>query len=97
MVRIHQVLTTLPGLYSTLDSYTGHLAEHVQSTFTSPMHDIMDSLERLREMVETTIDLEAADRHEYLIKSDFHPELSKIRQKMDDAQSKMQPEAEKVH
>jgi DNA mismatch repair ATPase MutS len=35
-------------------------------------------LEKLIELVETTVDLDAADNHEYLIKPDFNNELQGI-------------------
>jgi DNA mismatch repair protein MSH2 len=37
--------------------------------------DYGEKLGKLSEMIETTVDLKAADNHTYLIKPDFHPEL----------------------
>lgn len=36
--------------------------------------------EHIQKMIETTIDIEAANNHEFIIKHDFDPELGEIKQ-----------------
>ena len=38
----------------------------------------MEGLVKLQEMVETTIDIDAAENHEYMIKADFDEQLQGI-------------------
>jgi DNA mismatch repair protein MSH2 len=96
VVRIYQVLISLPDFYSCLDECTGKNSDLVRKTFSTPLLEYIEALEKLKVMVEETIDLEAADSHEYIIKGDFHEELAEIRTKMNNAQTQMQSEAEKV-
>ena len=37
--------------------------------------EYQNDLEKLRELVETTIDLEAAENHEYIVRDEFDDEL----------------------
>ncbi len=48
-----------------------------------------ESLSNFRELVQTTIDLKAADAHEYRILPDFDATLQSIRQSMDDTKEQM--------
>lgn len=42
------------------------------------MQEHYSELEKYQEMVETTIDLEAADHHHFMIKADFNSELKRV-------------------
>jgi DNA mismatch repair protein MSH2 len=57
---------------------------------------LTESLANFRELVETTIDLKAADAHEYRIKPDFDATLQSIRQSMDDTVEQMNHQHDKV-
>ena len=56
----------------------------------------MESLAKLRELAESTIDMAATDHHEYLIKADFDPSLQEIQTKMEDIFNQLEPEAKRV-
>ncbi len=47
-------------------------------------------------MVETTVDLDAMDRHEYIIKPEFDDSLKTIRDKLDRLQTDMEREHNSV-
>lgn len=47
-------------------------------------------------MIESTVDLKAAENHEFVIKSDFDPQLKQLRREMENLQSKIQSEAKMV-
>ena len=47
-------------------------------------------------MVETTVDLDAIANHEFLIKADFDPELTAVRERLDATLEAITPEAERV-
>lgn len=51
---------------------------------------------RLLEMVETTVDLEALENHEFIIKSEFDESLRIIRKKLDKLRSEMDAEHTRV-
>ncbi|KAL2919102.1 MSH2 protein [Polyrhizophydium stewartii] len=96
VVRVYQVLLGLPALQETLEEYTGEHAALVREVYISPLREYAESLRKLQELVETTVDLEAVENHEYLIKADFHEELQDTRARMNEVLAALQPEAERV-
>ncbi|KAJ1339814.1 hypothetical protein BSLG_005552 [Batrachochytrium salamandrivorans] len=96
VVRVYQVILGLPALVETLEDYNGVHAQLFSDTFTGKLKEYYESLHKLQELVETTVDLSAIEHHEYLIKPDFHQELLATRSSMDEVLDQLQPEAEKV-
>jgi len=57
--------------------------EPLDEAYTTKLQEYSDSLAKLAEMVETTVDLEALDNHEFIIKPEFDDGLRTIRKKLD--------------
>ncbi|EEQ87949.1 MutS-like protein [Blastomyces dermatitidis] len=84
VVRVYQVVIRLPGFINTLESvmdeqYQGPL----EAEYTAKLRNLSDSFSKLAEMVETTVDLDALDNHEFIIKPEFDDSLRIIRKKLD--------------
>ncbi|KAL2441731.1 DNA mismatch repair protein msh-2 [Exophiala dermatitidis] len=97
VVRAYQVIIRLPGFIQALETvvdekYQGPL----EAQYTSKLKELSNFLEKLAEMVETTIDLDALDRHEFIIKSEFDDRLRNIRAKIDKAKHDMDVEHRRV-
>ncbi|KAJ3270734.1 MutS-like protein, partial [Blyttiomyces sp. JEL0837] len=75
VVRVYQVIISLPSFFDTLSSYAGDHASLIKEMYLDKLMDYMNGLKKLQEMVETTIDLRAAENHEYIIKPDFDDQL----------------------
>lgn len=74
VVRAYQVIIRLPAIVSSLAACETGSPEHkeiMDAEFTSLFEEYTSNLQKLQELVETTIDLDAIDSHEYLIKADF--------------------------
>lgn len=88
VVRIYQFLVKVPDI---LDVLEGKLTEIddpelrllVERTWISSIKESFTPLLKLQEMVETTVDLESLDRHEFVIKPDYDEQLLEYRQKLD--------------
>ncbi|CAG8630942.1 10407_t:CDS:10, partial [Paraglomus occultum] len=99
VVRVYQVVIRLPGLINVLDSYEPiyeSRKELVEEAYISKLKKHAESLEKLQEMVETTIDLEAIENHEFMIKADFDETLLAIRTKLDEIMREMSQEHQRV-
>ncbi|KAF9935116.1 MutS-like protein [Linnemannia zychae] len=99
VVRAYQVVIRLPAIVSTLAACETGSLEHkeiMNTEFTSPFEEYNSNLQKLQELVETTIDLDAIDNHEYLIKADFDQGLKALRKKMEMLKLDMQKEHERV-
>lgn len=97
VIRVYQVVVCLPELKSSLAEYTGPHQLLIQSIYIQPLEEYISQLEKLVQLVETTVDLDAANHHEYIIKSDFNPELAVIRGKMKEIQEDIRSLAEQVY
>ncbi|KAI9728251.1 MAG: MutS-like protein [Cirrosporium novae-zelandiae] len=97
VVRGYQVVIRLPGFIGTLE---GVMDEQYQAPldeqYTSKLRDLSSSLAKLQEMVETTVDLDALDNHEFIIKPEFDDGLRTIRKKLDKLTYEMQVEHRRV-
>src|SRR5579862_3913647 len=63
---------------------------------TKVSQEYSDSLAKLQEMVETTVDLDALDNHEFIIKPEFDENLRTIRKNLDRLRHGMEAEHRSV-
>jgi DNA mismatch repair protein MSH2 len=80
IVRFYQLSIKLPRLRDCLEEFCTNCADPNQTAqVRCEWLDLIDQhvkdLVKFQELVETTVDLEAADQHEYIIKSDFDEKL----------------------
>lgn len=93
VVRAYQVVIRLPGFLGTLEAVMDEAYRvPLDATYTEPLRTLADSLAKLQEMVETTVDLDALDNHEFVIKPEFDDSLRVIRRKLDRLRADMDRE-----
>ncbi|KAJ2787353.1 MSH2 protein [Coemansia interrupta] len=95
IVRIYQVAMSLPQLCDILD-VLAQAHPTVESQYLAPLRSCDRDLESLRTMVETTVDLEMADQHEFVLKADFDEGLQETRGLMDQEMSRINAELAKA-
>ncbi len=84
VVRAYQVVIRLPGFVGTLEGVIDEQYQvPLEAEYTAKLRELNHSLSKLAEMVETTVDLDALDHHEFIIKPEFDDSLRIIRQKLD--------------
>ncbi|KAG6077706.1 MutS-like protein [Claviceps sp. LM220 group G6] len=84
VVRAYQVIIRLPGFIGTLEGIMDEAyRDPLDEAYTTKLRDLSESLGKLQDMVEQTVDLNALDRHEYIIKSEYDQGLRIIRKKLD--------------
>lgn len=97
VVRAYQVAIRLPDFLGTFEGVMDeNHKDALDATYTAKLQQYSNSLSRLVEMVESTVDLDAIDRHEYLIKSDFDDTLRVIRKKIDSTRYNIDREHERI-
>lgn len=93
VVRAYQVVIRLPGFLGTLEGVMDEIyRDPLDEAYTTKLRELSDSLVKLQEMVETTVDLDALDNHEFIIKPEFDDGLRIIRKKLDRLRSDMDKE-----
>ena len=93
VIRAYQVVIRLPGFIGTFEGVMDE-AYHdpINEAYTSKLRDLSDSFGKLQDMVEQTVDLDALDRHEYIIKSEYDAGLRAIRKKLDQVERDIKAE-----
>lgn len=70
-MRLYQALQRLPTLLSALMAHTGSHTPLLQEVFIAPVAELQSDLEKLSQLVETTVDLDMVEHHEFVIKPSF--------------------------
>lgn len=84
VVRAYQVAIRVPDFIGTFEGVMDETyKDALDLVYTNKLREYSDSFVKLQEMVETTVDLEAMDNHEFIIKPDFDDTLRIIRKKLD--------------
>jgi len=93
VVRAYQVAITLPGFIGTLDAVMDEkYKDPLDQQYTDKLREIAANLEQFQALVETTVDLDAIDNHEFLIKPEHSQELQSFKEQIDDLKYEMQKE-----
>lgn len=97
VVRAYQVVIRLPGFIEAFESVIDEASKDaLDEAYTNKFRNLSGKLGKLAEMVETTVDLDALDRHEFIIKPDFDERLQILRKRLDDAKHNMDVEHRRV-
>ncbi|KAI8938464.1 MutS-like protein [Plenodomus lindquistii] len=93
VVRAYQVVIRLPGFLSSLESVMDEkYKEPLDAEYTEKLRHYSNAFAGLQDMVETTVDLEALDNHEFIIKPEFDESLKTIRKRLDRLKRDMESE-----
>ncbi|KAF1357122.1 muts domain V-domain-containing protein [Delphinella strobiligena] len=97
VVRAYQVAIRIPSFIGTLEAVMDEeYKDPLDAEYTNKLREYSDALGKLQEMVETTVDLDAIDNHEFIIKSAFDNGLRIIRKKLDTLRYAMDKEHGRV-
>ena len=93
VVRAYQVAIRLPDFIGTFEGVMDEAyKDALDVEYTNKLRSYSDSFVKLQEMVETTVDLDALENHEFIIKSEFDDTLRVIRKKLDRLRNDMEKE-----
>lgn len=93
VVRAYQVIIRLPGFLSSLEAVMDEqYKEPLDAEYTDKLRHYTNAFAGLQDMVETTVDLEALDNHEFIIKPEFDEALRTIRTRLDKLKRAMESE-----
>ena len=94
VVRIYQFLIKVADIIDLLESKQNSITDEelqilVDVTWTTEIKRCYEPLMKLQEMVETTVDLDSLERHEFVIKPDYDEQLLEYRQRLDNIEDEI--------
>jgi DNA mismatch repair protein MSH2 len=97
VVRAYQVVIRLPGFLSSLEAVMDEqYKEPLDAEYTDKFRQYTTAFAGLQDMVETTVDLDALENHEFIIKPEFDESLKTIRKRLDKLKRDMESEHMRV-
>ncbi|KAK4982826.1 MSH2 protein [Elasticomyces elasticus] len=97
VVRAYQVAIRIPGFIGTFEGVMDEqYKDPLDAQYTNTLRSCSDKMTGLQEMVETTVDLDALDNHEFVIKSEYDEGLRILRKRLDKLKEGMNREHQRV-
>uniref|UniRef100_H2YRN8 DNA mismatch repair protein Msh2 n=1 Tax=Ciona savignyi TaxID=51511 RepID=H2YRN8_CIOSA len=91
--RVYQAIKQLPYICESMEKHAEELESNynlLREMFIAPIRQLLLDFEKFTEMLDSTLDFKMVERHEYMVKCDFDPELQRLRSKMTEVEEEME-------
>ncbi|KAG4304795.1 hypothetical protein PORY_001848 [Pneumocystis oryctolagi] len=92
VVRIYQMIVKIPNVINSLEQIDSNYSTLIQELYLFKLKEFNKNFKKYIELVETTIDFESMNNHEWIIKSEFHESLDHLLNELNELKSKIQQE-----
>ncbi|CAL7946134.1 unnamed protein product [Xylocopa violacea] len=91
--KIYMCISHLPRL---LEQISDLNTVALKTMFTDPLTELIKDMDKFQQMIEQTIDLDAAEKGDFLVRPEFDDELKELKNTMDEIEEKLQAQLSKV-
>ncbi|XP_043280096.1 DNA mismatch repair protein Msh2 isoform X2 [Venturia canescens] len=92
--KIYLCVSNLPVLLEILSSSSP--TPVMRAMFVEPLTELISDMDKYQQMVEQTIDIEAAQKNDFMVRADFDTNLQDLKETIDELEEKMQGQISKV-
>ncbi|KAG5518088.1 hypothetical protein PMAC_003274 [Pneumocystis sp. 'macacae'] len=93
VVRIYQTIIKIPNLINALEGFSdSNYSVLIQESYLSKLKEFNENLKKYVKLIETTIDFEAMNNHEWIIKSEFDETLTRLLNELNELRDKIHQE-----
>ncbi|KAG7201856.1 hypothetical protein KM043_004574 [Ampulex compressa] len=92
--KIYMCVSHLSALLEQLTSATNVTA--ARTMFSDPLKELIQDMDKYQQMVEQTIDLEAAEKGDFMVQAAFDDELKELKNTMTEIEEKLQSQLSKA-
>ncbi|KAK2578045.1 hypothetical protein KPH14_008462 [Odynerus spinipes] len=92
--KIYMCVFHLPRLIEQLSDASNITA--LKAMIIDPLKELIEDMNKFQQMIEQTIDLDAAEKGDFLVRPDFDDELKELKEYMDEIEQKLQPQLAKA-
>nr|XP_050846789.1 DNA mismatch repair protein Msh2 isoform X1 [Vespula vulgaris] len=92
--KIYTSVSHLPRLIQQLSDASDITA--LKELIINPLKELVNDMDKFQQMIEQTIDLDAAEKGDFLVRPDFDDELKELKEEMDEMEEKVQSQLSKV-
>ncbi|KAG8186204.1 hypothetical protein JTE90_008734 [Oedothorax gibbosus] len=96
LYKIYQMLQRLPSLSKSLLGYSGPHEHVLKSNFIGDLQERIEDFENFSSMIAQTIDFDAIQNREFVVKAEYDETLQDLREQMDKLKKSMDSELEAV-
>ncbi|PLW57797.1 hypothetical protein PCANC_01430, partial [Puccinia coronata f. sp. avenae] len=103
VVRVYQAVVKLPEILEVLEKADGfendpkgEAKDLLNVIYCAPFQECVTNLAQYVEMVETTVDLDELENHQFIIKPDFDDDLRELKNALDENREQLNEEHQRV-
>ncbi|XP_050584471.1 DNA mismatch repair protein Msh2 isoform X1 [Bombus affinis] len=93
LYKIYMCISHLPRLLEQLSNIN---VIALKTMFSDPLSELIKDMDKFQQMVEQTIDLDSAEKGDFLVRAEFDDELKELKNTMDEVEAKLQSQLGKV-
>ncbi|XP_070564329.1 DNA mismatch repair protein Msh2-like [Ptychodera flava] len=92
---VYQAIDSFPLTLEAIEKHDSKYKQLLMEVFSNPAKEILMDFAKFQEMIESTLDMEQIEHHEFMIKADFDPDLQVLKDKIKSLESSIQKELNK--